>query len=169
MKKNTILPILFAVVFLLVAFLGVFFRFRGIFWGEYLYLHPDERFLVWVGSSLESVKSVGEYFNTHLSTLNPHNRGHGFFVYGNFPLTITRYITEGFFEFGGWNEVTQVGRVLSALFDLGSVFLIFLIGWKTFNKWVGLLAFTFSAFAVLQISSIRNIGAGGIVGSEDGS
>lgn len=150
-KKNTLTAFIVPILFLIILAVGVYFRFRGLFWGEYLYLHPDERFLVWVGSSIESVNSIGEYFNTHLSSLNPHNRGHGFFVYGDFPIIFTRYIAEGFFEFVGWNEITQVGRVLSSLFDLGSVVLIFMIGWKLFNKWVGLLASAFSAFAVLQI------------------
>ena len=150
-KRYTLATFIVPILFLIILIVGVYFRFRGLFWGEYLYLHPDERFLIWVTSSIESVKNIGEYFNTHLSSLNPHNRGHGFFVYGDFPVIFTRYIAEGFFEFVGWNEITQVGRVLSSLFDLGSVVLIFLIGWKLFNKWVGLLASAFSAFAVLQI------------------
>ncbi|HSM24541.1 MAG TPA: glycosyltransferase family 39 protein, partial [Anaerolineaceae bacterium] len=151
MKLSKYKIILIIILFLVILSTSIFFRFRGLFWGEYLYLHPDERFLVWVGSNIESVKSLGEYFNTHVSSLNPHNRGHGFFVYGDFPIIFTRYITEGFFDFGGWNEVTQAGRILSSLFDLGSVIFIFFIGRKLFNNWVGLLAAAFSGMAVLQI------------------
>ncbi len=149
--KKKITAIIVSLLFLVVIAVSVFFRIRGLFWGEYLYLHPDERFLIQVGSNIQSVDSIASYFNTHFSTLNPHNRGHGFFVYGDFPIILTRYITEGFFEFTGWNEITQAGRVLSTIFDIGSVILLFFIGKKLFNQWVGLLASIFSGMAVLQI------------------
>lgn len=151
MKQSILKISLIIIISLLVLAVSLFFRFRGLFWGEYLFLHPDERFLVWVVSNLESVKNIGDYFNTHVSSLNPHNRGHGFFVYGDFPIIFTRYIAEGFFDFVGWNEVTQAGRVLSSLFDIGSVIVVFFIGRKLFNNWVGLLAAAFSGMAVLQI------------------
>ena len=97
--KKKITAIIVSLIFLVVIAASVFFRIRGLFWGEYLYLHPDERFLIQVGTNIQSVDSIASYFNTHFSTLNPHNRGHGFFVYGYFPIILTRYITEGFFEF----------------------------------------------------------------------
>lgn len=150
-KNKKILTLLVPILFLVVLVGSVFFRVRGIFWGEYMFLHPDERFLIWVGASLDTVDSIGSYFNTHISSLNPHNRGHGFFVYGDFPVILTRYVTEGIFDFVGWNEITQVGRVLSSIFDLGSVILLFFIGKKLFNQWVGLLAAAFAGMAVLQI------------------
>jgi YYY domain-containing protein len=150
-KNSTFTKIIISILFLIIIGISVFFRVRGLYWGEYLYLHPDERFLVWVGSSIESVGKLGDYFNTHISSLNPHNRGHGFFVYGDFPVILTRYISETLFEFVGWNEITQVGRALSSLFDLGSVILIFFIGKRLFGNWVGLLAASFSGMAVLQI------------------
>lgn len=88
-KNNKNTTILVTFLFLIVLAGSVFFRIRGIFWGEYMYLHPDERFLIWVGASLDTVDSIGSYFNTHISSLNPHNRGHGFFVYGDFPVILT--------------------------------------------------------------------------------
>jgi YYY domain-containing protein len=150
-KKRIIITILVTILFLVILAGSVFFRIRGIFWGEYMFLHPDERFLLQVGVNLDSVDSIGSYFNTHISSLNPHNRGHGFFVYGDFPIILTRYFAESLFEFVGYNEITQAGRVLSSLFDLGSVILLFFIGRKLFNQWVGLLAAAFSGMAVLQI------------------
>lgn len=150
MKKNFTAAIV-SILFIVIISLSIFFRIRGIFWGEYMYLHPDERFLIQVGANIASVDSIADYFNTHFSSLNPHNRGHGFFVYGDFPIILTRYIAEVLFKFPGWNEITQVGRVLSSIFDLGSVILIFYIGKKLFNQWVGLLASMFSGMAVLQI------------------
>ncbi len=151
--KTHLIPsrIIVALLLIIIISISLFFRIRGLFWGEYQYLHPDERFLVWVTSNLQSVDKISDYFNTHSSSLNPHNRGHGFFVYGDFPIILTRYIAELFFKFIGWMEITQIGRILSALFDLGSVVLIFFVGKKIFGKWVGLLASAFAGMAVLQI------------------
>ena len=143
--------IIFPLLFLLVISAGYYFRFTGLFWGENQYLHPDERFLIWVTNDVSPVASLSDYFNTHSSSLNPNNVGHGFYVYGDFPIIFTRYISEMVFDQFGWNEITEVGRSLSSFFDLASVMLIFLIGEKLFNKKTGLLAAAFSAFAVLQI------------------
>ncbi len=130
---------------------AAFLRFRGLLWGEYQYLHPDERFLVWVGTDISPVDSLGEYWDTVNSSLNPHNRGHGFYVYGTLPMYLARYVVEWIYGHSGFNEMTNVGRFLSALADLLSVLLVFLIGEKVYNRRVGLLAAAFSAFAVLQI------------------
>ncbi len=96
------LPIVALVPILLVA---AFFRFDGLHWDaamreveglppalEEQHLHPDERFLTMVTSSLEFPASVSEYFDTEISTLNPHNRGHGFFAYGTLPLFLVRAV-----------------------------------------------------------------------------
>lgn len=136
------------VIILLVA---AYFRFSGLFWGEYQYLHPDERFLIWVGTDIIPVQSLGEYFDTANSILNPNNRGHGFYVYGTFPMFAARYLAEWIFGHSGFTEMTQVGRSLSALVDLFSVLLVFLIGERLYNKKVGVLAAAFSAGVVLQI------------------
>ncbi len=148
-KKNK--SILFDILFLVVILIGLYLRVGGLFWGDYQYLHPDERFLIWVTSDMRSVQSIGDYFNTATSTLNPHNVGHNFYVYGDFPVILTRYLMEAFSEFTGWKEALEFGRSLSALFDMGAVILIFLIGKRLFNKPVGVLAAFFSATAALQI------------------
>ncbi len=75
-------------VFVLLA--GALLRASGLFWGENQYLHPDERFLVWVGTDISPVESMSEYFDTQNSSLNPHNRGHGFYVYGTLPMFLAR-------------------------------------------------------------------------------
>jgi YYY domain-containing protein len=145
--EKWILPVLFVLI------LGgsLYFRVVGLFWGDYQYLHPDERFLVWVTADISSVDHVTDYFNTAISSLNPNNRGHSFYVYGDFPVIFTRYICEAFSTGISWDLITQIGRSLSALFDLGSVFLVFFIGKKLFNNKIGLLASAFSGCAVLQI------------------
>jgi len=130
---------------------GAFLRFRGLFWGEYQYLHPDERFLVMVGSSISPVGSLSEYWNTDMSSLNPHNVGHGLYVYGTLPMFLTRFAVEWIYGRSGLDEMTNVGRGLSAMFDLCSIFLVYLIARRIYDRRVGLLAAAFSAFAVLQI------------------
>ena len=72
------------IALLVILALGIYFRFVGLNWDENNHLHPDERFLTMVASSISSVSSLGEYFNSAVSTLNPNNVGFGFFVYGIF-------------------------------------------------------------------------------------
>ncbi len=134
-----------------VLLIGLFLRFNGLDWGQGQYLHPDERFLVWVTADLKPVESLGAYFDTAQSTLNPHNVGHRFFVYGTFPIFLTRYLAEWLFSSVGWEQVIVVGRNLSALFDLLTILLVFLIGERLWGKLTGVLGAAFSALAVLHI------------------
>jgi YYY domain-containing protein len=142
---------LFDLLLLLVLLTAAFFRFSGLDWGEYQYLHPDERFLIWVGSDISPVSSLGEYFDTQNSTLNPHNRGHGFYVYGTLPMFITRYVVQWVYGHSGFQEMTDIGRTLSALADLLTVALVYVIASRLYGRRVALLASAFSAAAVLQI------------------
>ena len=137
----------------LMVILGVaaYFRFIGIDWGEEQYLHPDERFLVWVGSDIAPVKSLSEYFNTATSSLNPHNRGHGFFVYGTLPMFLARYLVESIYGHSGFREMLTVGRPLSAIFDLLTLYLVATTARLLFGRGVSLLAATFYGLAVLPI------------------
>ena len=142
---------IFDLLLILVLLTGVYFRATGIFWGENQFLHPDERFLVWVGTDISPVESFGEYFDTPNSSLNPHNRGHGFYVYGTLPMFVTRYIVQWVFGHSGFAEMTQVGRALSALVDMLTVLLVYLVASRLYDRRVALLASAFSAAAVLQI------------------
>ena len=74
-------------------------RLAGLDWDESRHLHPDERFLTQVAAALHSVPSLGEYFNTASSTLNPSNAGFSFFVYGTLPVVLVRYV-------GEWTQMT---------------------------------------------------------------
>ena len=67
---------------------------------------------------------------------------------------ITRYMVQWIYGHSGFNEMTIVGRVLSALVDLFSVVLVYAIGSRLFNKAVGLLAAAFAAFTVLEYSAV---------------
>jgi 4-amino-4-deoxy-L-arabinose transferase-like glycosyltransferase len=139
-------------LFLLIAILagGSYLRYVGLDWDSEQHLHPDERFLTMVESSLVPVQNLNTYFDTSISTLNPNNQGHGFFVYGTLPIFLVRYLAE-WLGFTGYGSVYLIGRSLSALMDLFSVIVAFFIGTRLFGRRVGLLAAAFSSFAVLQI------------------
>jgi YYY domain-containing protein len=150
-KRSPLHSWVFDVILIYALLAAAFFRLSGIYWGENTYLHPDERFLVWVGTDISPVDSLSQYFDTANSTLNPHNVGHGFYVYGTLPMFITRYVVEWVFGHSGFNEMTQVGRVLSTAADLMVVLLVYLVAERLYGKRTGALAACFSAAVVLQI------------------
>ena len=141
---------LWTVLLVLVLLVGGYFRFMGMQWDDGTYLHPDERFLFMVQGAIEPVQSFGEYFNTQVSSLNPNNRGHTFFVYGTFPIILVRYLAE-WLETAGYGRIHLIGRPMSALADLLVVVLVYFVGKRLYDRRVGVLAAAFSAFAVLQI------------------
>ncbi len=146
-KKTWILDL----VFILVLLVGAVFRFTGISWDETYHLHPDERFLTMVESSIAPVETLDEYFDTANSSLNPNNRGYTFYVYGTLPIFIVRYVGEWVGQ-TGYDQINVVGRVLSGVFDLGTLVFVYLIGKRLYrSRHLGLLAALFSALAVLQI------------------
>ena len=135
------------VIFLLAAGL----RFIGLNWDQNAHLHPDERFLTMVANSMRWPKTILEYLDTSSSPLNPHNIGYDFYVYGTFPVIFVKFIAE-FLGKGDYNQLTLVGRTLSALFDLGTLLLIYLIAQKIFKKpIISLIAALCYAASVLPI------------------
>ena len=127
---------LYDLLFILVLLLAGYLRLAGSGWGEGYHQHPDELFLsgvlgnlraqscenplVPVDSCPEDQKhwmSIGEYFDTAKSTLNPYNRGYSFFVYGTFPLALIRFTAEAIGS-TGFGELKFLARQMSALADL---------------------------------------------------
>ncbi|HEY3313578.1 MAG TPA: hypothetical protein VGK00_18210, partial [Anaerolineales bacterium] len=181
MINSRLRPWFYDVLFLLILSVAAYFRFTGLNWDQSQHLHPDERFMTMVESALQPVHSLSEYFNTDISSLNPHNRGYGFFVYGDLPVTMVRYAAEWMSNISGWaaqrvqsgganglvgqtlsdlaktpnwagyDEVALVGRVFSAFSDLGSIVLLYLIGARLYGRKVASLAAVFSGLAVMQI------------------
>ncbi|HSN93562.1 MAG TPA: DUF2298 domain-containing protein [Anaerolineaceae bacterium] len=137
-------------MFILILLVGFLLRSYNLKWDMGTHLHPDERFLTMVETSLRPVGSLAEYFKTDTSTLNPQNQGYGFFVYGTFPVFLIRYIAE-LTKQTGYDTITLLGRQLSVLTELVTILLAFLIGRKLWNDWLGLGAAAFYALSVLPI------------------
>ncbi len=125
---------LYDVLLILVLGIGTYFRVIGLNWDQNEHLHPDERFLTMVESALEPASNSqdpllgppptaanqqwrqayfgvmpdcqkwGGYFDTYCSPLNPQNRGYSFFVYGDLPIVVVRYIA-------GWVGQTGYDQV----------------------------------------------------------
>ncbi len=101
---------------------------------------------------------IGGYFDARCSPLNPHNAGHGFYVYGTFPLLLAHFSSEivrqataaglPYFDFQAGH---LVWRGMSMVFDMLTILLVFALGARLQNRWVGLLAALFYAAAPLAI------------------
>lgn len=137
---------------LAVLVLALFFRLYGLNWDQNQHLHPDERFLTMVTGAVKWPSSFVNYINPQVSTLNPYNKSYDFFVYGTLPLKIVKFIASVIhLDSFDYNNITLVGRLVSALFDVATVFLVFRIGKKLFNKKVGMFSSFFYAISVLPI------------------
>lgn len=160
---------LYNLLFILVLLMAGYLRLAGFDWGEGYQQHPDELFLTGVVNNLRAQAcddplipvdncpqdqkrwlSIGEYFDTDTSTLNPYNRGNAFFVYGNLPITLIRYGMEltGSKDLG---NSKFFARQASALADLFTIVLLYLIVSGLYGQKVGLFAAAFSSLTVMQI------------------
>ena len=85
-KKKWVGGLIFYLLLLVILLIGAFFRYIGINWGDFQYLHPDERFLVWVGTDIQPVgtdpETLGsppnseEYFEQYVHNFSsPHPSG----------------------------------------------------------------------------------------------
>ena len=150
--------VLIAGLLVVIVALAAYYRFVGQNWDDYTHLHPDERFLTTVASSISPVSGIDQYFNTHESSLNPNNRGAGLYVYGTLPLFVVKAasgITIGLTgdpTWGSYNRIQLVGRSVSAVADLLTLLFLFLLGRRLYGRWTGLLAATLYAGAVLPVT-----------------
>ena len=136
---------------LIILVIGAYFRFTGLNWDANQHLHPDERFLTMVASSIAPLENPADYFNTETSTLNPNNRGYGFYVYGTLPLFIVRGVAD-MVKQTGYDEIFLIGRALSGFFDLLTIYLVYLIVIRLYRKPpMALVAAALTAGSVMQI------------------
>jgi len=118
---------------------------------QYLF-HPDERAVVY--SAIANISLPFPLDTQRLlrpdSPLNPH-----FFNYGNLPMYLVRAGAHvlSFVVKNAWTneKLWMTGRGLSALFDIATILIAFLLGRKLYGRRVGLLAAVFGSFTVLHI------------------
>ncbi len=134
--------------------IGAAFRFTGLNWDQGHNLHPDERFLVMVGTGITWPKNFLEYLDTTKSPLNPHNKGFNFYVYGTWPVVLVKFVSQ-IISKSGFDDFMLVGRHISALLDVIVVLIIFMLSKKIWKSWsVGVVsALLYSTFVLpIQLS-----------------
>jgi len=147
MKQNN----LWILVLITIIITGATLRLVGINWDQNQHLHPDERFLTMVTQALTWPKSFTMYFSTSTSPANPNNYGYPFYVYGTFPLFITK-IASQLVNLDSYNGITLVGRFLSAGFDTLIIYFVWGISLNIFkNKITAILSAFFYSICVLPI------------------
>ena len=127
------------------------FRLNGLeSWDGDSHQHPDERFLTIVGSQVSLPASIGDYFNTPRSSLNPYANGQPNYAYGQLPLTLTRLLAEWTGR-SGYDQIYGVGRALSTLADLGTIVFAWLLARRVFGVRTAHLTALLLALTVLHI------------------
>jgi YYY domain-containing protein len=129
---------------------GAVLRWQGLRWDAGHHLHPDERFISMVEEKLTVPKTVGEYFDSSRSSLNPYNHNEGSFVYGSLPMVLTKGVA-ALVGKKGYDGTYLVGRALSGFFDLITVWLVYRITRRYTHRRGALFAAALMAFCVLGI------------------
>ncbi len=139
-----------ALVFIAIFILAAVLRLTGRDWDQGAHLHPDERYNTMVATAIGWPANFTEYMDPATSPLSPFNSDYKSYIYGTFPLFLTKYVAESY-DMGGYDGLHLVGRSLSAIFDLGTLVLVFIAGSKVFSRRVGLYAMALYAVSVLAI------------------
>ena len=166
------------VILVLILLLAAVLRFTNLNWDEGQWIHPDEGHMRMIASVIHMPDSLSVYFDTHSSPLNSRNQDYQY-SYGTLPLFLTRMTAEWLDQAcsespGGAGAAIAsllagpaaadcspgtftgsgsalVGRALSALADLGTVFVMYLIGRRLYGEPVGLLAAGLGAVTAFSI------------------
>ena len=163
----TFLPLVFILL------IGLSLRLYGTDWDSGFGFHPDERDIYmrsgcmydllteapgyqdcgYVRDQPEAepgLPSLGTFLDPDRSPLNPH-----WFPLGSiliYVMVFFRSIIELFSDIDAL-DMRFAGRTLSALADVGSIFLVYVLGRRMFGRGVGLLAAAFTALAVIHIQN----------------
>lgn len=127
-------------------------RLYGLAWDEGHILHPDEHAVLaaaWRIHLPDWPPSLSQLLDPEQSPLNPH-----FFSYGSLPIYLLKgvgSILSNFKESLAGFDLRLVGRGMAAVFDTGTVLLVYLLGRRLYNHRTGLLAAILVAFTVLSI------------------
>ncbi len=142
------------IILTLIIVIASFFRLYGLNWDQNQHLHPDERFLTMVTNDITWPSSLFEYLGEN-NPLSPYNNGYDFFVYGTFTVYLVKFIS-GFIVIDtfDYNNITLVGRLISAFMDIGVVVLVYKISKLIFDKNTALISsFLYSIFVLpIQLS-----------------
>ncbi len=136
-------------LFIFIILIAALFRVYGLNWDQGFHLHPDERAIVMFTTPLQFPKTIAEFFSVQ-STWNPH-----FFAYGSFPIYFLK--TAGNIAsivdttYATYDKINLLGRFISAIFDIGTLVVLFFLAKKIFNKNVALITSFFYAISVLPI------------------
>ncbi|MCL4370395.1 MAG: DUF2298 domain-containing protein [Chloroflexi bacterium] len=144
--------------------LAALVRLYGLNWDANQHLHPDERFIVMVTMDRISLPfpnlGDGHLGDPRRSTLNPRSADPATgqprnFAYGSLPLYLLKlsgHLLRPLWPGSeGFDGLTLLGRLLSAIFDLGTILLAFLMARRTYGLLAGLLASLLLSLTVLDI------------------
>lgn len=151
------------IALLIILLVAGFLRFYGQDWDEGHYLHPDERFIAQVSGErvhFPPLSELDSLFDPANSPINPRrddaNGNPLSFAYGSLPIYVQGIVSwaiDPLFDanMGDYGELYRVGRTLTALLDLTTVVLVYLLGRRIFSEGAGLIGAALYAFAVLPI------------------
>jgi 4-amino-4-deoxy-L-arabinose transferase-like glycosyltransferase len=142
----------------IICILGLALRLYGLTWDQGNAIHPDERQILFVVMQFGWPHSWGEFFSVQ-SPLLPRAFDQPFFAYGTFPMYLLALLGNGVHiqsnDIVAWS---YLGRVLSAIFDSGTILLTALLALRLLDKaqpvhrWsCALLAAMLVAFTPLQL------------------
>jgi hypothetical protein len=115
-------------------FFSLSLRLFGLNWDQGQHLHPDERFLTMLITTIRFPNSIIQYFNTQNSPLNPFNyQQFNFFVYGTFPVFLVKFVSQAI-NFTNYDNIHFVGRTFSAIFDSLNIFTLYFLSKLIFPK-----------------------------------
>lgn len=126
MKQKSFFLFLFGIAFAL--------RLYGLLWDGGYHFHPDERMITMVAERVHLPNPLTlDSFLSDSSPLNPK-----FFAYGSLPIYLLR-LTGNLFgiinrDFATYAYLNVWGRFLSLIFDIGTLYLVFLISNDSFGK-----------------------------------
>ncbi len=158
---------------LLILALGLVLRLHGLNWDSGFGFHPDERDIYMRSGCMfdllteapgwescgyvrdqplaePGLPGLGTLLDADHSPLNPH-----WFPLGSvliYVMVFFRSIIELFADVSAL-DMRYAGRVLSALADVGSILMVFILGRRMFSPGAGLLAAAFTAVAVIHVQN----------------
>ena len=142
---------LFGALLWLILLGGIALRFVGLDWDANHHLHPDERFLTMTVPELRWPEGFAAWFQTAGAPHNPFTLPNmGLFVYGQFPLLLVKFVA-GRLDKDSYDGILVVGRWMSALFDSGSVWFLWLIARRLLGKSWAQIAAILLAFCALNL------------------